>query len=136
MPTYTPSFSKRDLLEMFGTAANHLSDSINVVGVSTDTRTIEPGNAFIALRGENFDGHDHIAKAIEAGASVIVSEQESDANNTIVVADTLNALGTFGWFHRRRFAIPVIAVAGGVILLSEPVTLPLILWWGRHPATD
>lgn len=112
MPTYTPSFLKRDLVEMFGDAARHLPESLSVSGVSTDTRSLAKGNVFIALKGENFDGHDHLQQAVDKGASVVVSEQEVDSAPCIVVADTLNALGTFGWFHRRRFAIPVIAVAG------------------------
>lgn len=112
MSTYTPSFSKRDLIEMFGDAARHLPENLNAIGVSTNTRTISIDNVFIALKGENFDGHQHVNSAVEKGVSVVVTEKDLGIENQIIVSSTLNALGTFGWFHRRRFAIPVIAVAG------------------------
>ena len=44
--------------------------------ISTDTRTLKKGDLFLALKGENFDGHDFIEKAISKGASSIVSEKD------------------------------------------------------------
>ncbi len=112
----TASFDYRDLVAIFGDAAAHLPKDLQITGVSTDTRSIKPGNAFVALKGENFDGHDHIPQAIEAGAVLIVSSEQrvasSEQRATLHVPDTLHALGSFAWYHRRRFHIPVIAVAG------------------------
>lgn len=86
-------------------------------GVATDTRKIKPGDLFIALEGERFDGHDFIPQAIKDGASgVIVSHSdcipaESKAS-VIVVSNTLKALQGLARFHRLRFNIPLIAITG------------------------
>jgi len=89
---------------------------VRVTGVSTDTRTIEDGDLFIALRGERFDGHDHIAEAFARGAAAVVVEKpvEPEAGLHIVVADTLKAYGAIARCWRRRFDIPVIAITGSV----------------------
>jgi len=116
----TASFDHADLVAIFGDAAADLQRDIKVTGISTDSRTLKPGNAFIALKGDRFDGHDHIPQAIEAGAALIVRSSETgdrkaesaSAPDTLHVPDTLHALGSFAWYHRRRFHIPVIAIAG------------------------
>ncbi|MBM4179042.1 MAG: UDP-N-acetylmuramoyl-tripeptide--D-alanyl-D-alanine ligase [Ignavibacteria bacterium] len=113
--TNVATFTHQDLLAIFGNAASHLPSTLKVTSISTDTRTLVPGNAFVALRGERFDGHNNVQEALQKGASLIVVEESSGlASNdvTLVVASTLNALGSFGWYHRRRFTIPVIAIAG------------------------
>jgi UDP-N-acetylmuramoyl-tripeptide--D-alanyl-D-alanine ligase len=89
-----------------------------IKGVSIDSRTIKPGQLFIAIKGENFDGHDFIASAISRGAAAIIAEDahrvktEVHAAAIIVVKDTLNALMQLAAYHRQRFSIPVIAVTG------------------------
>lgn len=110
-------FTFNDLQIIAGSAAAHLPDSIVVTGVCTDTRTLVPGNAFLALKGEQFDGHDHIANAIANGASLIIAERPVATIPTpvvpvVIVSSTLQCLGSFGWYHRRRFTIPVVAIAG------------------------
>jgi len=113
--TNVAAFTYEDLLAMFGKQALHLPDTTHVRGISTDRRRLVSGNAFVALRGERFDGHNSVREAIEKGASLVVVEGSSglSANETtLVVSSTLNALGSFGWYHRRRFTIPVIAIAG------------------------
>jgi UDP-N-acetylmuramoyl-tripeptide--D-alanyl-D-alanine ligase len=113
--TNTATFSHADLLSMFGPAAQVLPADLVVRGISTDTRTLVRGNAFVALKGERFDGHDNIDEAISKGACLILTEDASrvpTSTPSIVCASTLHALGTFGWYHRRRFSIPVIAIAG------------------------
>ena len=97
----------------------NFENEINVSGVSTDTRTLEKNNIFIALKGEVFDGHDSLADAFKKEASaVIISENwfKNHKNNidfpVIVVKDTLKALAELAFFHRIRFNFPVIAVAG------------------------
>ncbi len=84
-------------------------------GVSTDSRTISPGELFVALVGENFDGHAFVAGARQRGAvAVIVGRPVAEASRLpqIVVDDTLVALSRLARNHRRKFRIPVIAVAG------------------------
>ncbi|WP_425060771.1 UDP-N-acetylmuramoyl-tripeptide--D-alanyl-D-alanine ligase [Sporomusa carbonis] len=84
-------------------------------GISTDTRTVEPGNLFIALVGERFDGHDFTMQAAEKGAAgVVVSRPVCVPEQVAVieVGNTLGALQALARFHRMRYHIPVIAVTG------------------------
>ncbi len=113
--TNTAQFSATDLLACFGEYASQLPNNLAVRGISTDTRTLERGNAFIALRGEHFDGHAYIMHAIDKGAHLIIAQNAVSATVTVptlVVPDTLHALGTLAWYHRRRFSIPIIAIGG------------------------
>lgn len=113
--TNTATFTHADLVAMFGAAAETLPPGLIVRGISTDTRTLKPGNAFVALRGERFDGHDKIDEAIKKGATLILTEDATrvpSSRASITCASTLHALGTFAWYHRRRFSIPVVAIAG------------------------
>jgi len=82
-------------------------------GVTTDTREMRKGDIFFALKGPNFDGHQFIPEAIEKGASYVVSEQTTRyPDRTIVVQDTLRALGDLAKRRRRMFDLKVIAVTG------------------------
>ncbi len=110
----TAEFTYADLCTIAGDAASSLPPDILVRGIGTDTRTLEPGNAFVALRGESFDGHDHVEAAIAKGASLVVVERATGPYSipSLVVKSTLQCLGSFAWLHRRRFSIPVVAVAG------------------------
>lgn len=84
--------------------------------VWTDTRTIQDGDLFIALRGENFDAHEYLAKAAEAGATgAVVSRIPADAPEGLryfVVENTLHALGRLGRHRRRAHAARVVGVVG------------------------
>lgn len=84
--------------------------------ISTDTRAIQPGDAFVALAGESFDAHDFLRQAVDAGAAaVIVSRPEGTAGLGVPVypvRDTRQALGALGTFRRRAWGGPVVAVAG------------------------
>lgn len=89
------------------------SPSVSMTGVSIDTRTLQSGNVYVALKGERADGHEYCAQAIEAGASVlIVSKQCTLDFPQIVVTDTLGALTTLAHHCRRRFQKPVIGITG------------------------
>lgn len=92
------------------------SGSAPLGGVATDTRTIEPGSVFVALRGERFDAHDFLAQAVEKGAAaVVVSDPTRAAALSVpvyVVTDTTAALGALGAFRRRVWGGTVVAVAG------------------------
>ena len=89
-------------------------------GVSTDTRSMAAENLFIALTGENFDGHDCLKAAAEKGASgLLIRLDHKDkldkidgAPPTIGVADTLRALGDIAHAWRERFSVPVVAITG------------------------
>jgi UDP-N-acetylmuramoyl-tripeptide--D-alanyl-D-alanine ligase len=86
-------------------------------GVSTDSRAIRAGELFFALRGEHFDGHRFLAKAIQRGGKGAVVDHEVDppadhAVALIRVADTLRALGDLAHLWRKRHPIPLVAVVG------------------------
>lgn len=81
--------------------------------VCTDTRTLQPGDLFVALVGENFDGHVFVAEAAAKGAcAALVSAPVETALPMLRVVDTRLALGQLATAWRTRFSIPVIAVTG------------------------
>ncbi|MHB1228785.1 MAG: UDP-N-acetylmuramoyl-tripeptide--D-alanyl-D-alanine ligase [Halothiobacillus sp.] len=88
--------------------------AMDVHGVSTDTRHLQPGNLFVALKGTRFDGHDHLAEAQRNGAvAAVVSTESPDCTLTqIVVPNTLTALQTLGACWRDVVNPTVIAVTG------------------------
>ena len=82
-------------------------------GVSTDSRRDCAGALFFALRGPNFDGHDHVGAAARAGAVAAVTERSAgDGLPRLVVRDTRGALVQLAAEWRRRFEIPFVAVTG------------------------
>jgi UDP-N-acetylmuramoyl-tripeptide--D-alanyl-D-alanine ligase len=95
-----------------------------VTGVSIDTRSLRPGDMFVALRGERFDGHDFVGAAVAAGASALVVERQARATvlaqtagrDTAIyeVDDSLQALWGLAREVRRRSAATVFAITGSV----------------------
>ena len=81
--------------------------------VSTDSRTLNAGALFVALRGPNFDGRDFVAAAAARGAIGAIAEGAvPHALPQVVVADALRALQSLGHAWRSEFSIPIVAVAG------------------------
>jgi UDP-N-acetylmuramoyl-tripeptide--D-alanyl-D-alanine ligase len=91
-----------------------------VTGISIDSRTIKPGEAFFAIRGENFDGHDFVSTALAHGASTAVVAQERLAGfgrikeSLTIVGDVLKALENLGRASRARSKAGIVAVTGSV----------------------
>jgi len=93
-----------------------------ITGVSTDSRTVKPGNLFIALRGEKFDGHHFVEAASVRGALAVVVDiawkKENEQlvrrleNTVAVVPDTMRAFGELAHAYRSKFSIPLLAVGG------------------------
>jgi len=99
-------------------------------GISLDSRTIMAGEAFIAIKGNNFDGHDFIDTAIKKGASCIIKERGKAKFGPrkaaiIEVRDTIKALGDIAKFHRKRFNVPVIAITGST---GKTTTKEMLSW--------
>lgn len=96
-----------------GSLVNPQGD-LKVNGVSIDSRSIKPGDMFIALKGESFDGHDFINGAIEKGAALVIVEKEPEVCTVpyILVRDTLKALQDIARYYRNKFHIPFVAVTG------------------------
>lgn len=97
------------------------NEGARFTGVSTDTRIIRLGELFVALRGENFDGHDFALNALKQGAAAAlvdeswISSQDAaslQGMSFVAVADTRLALGALAAHWRRRFDIPLIGVTG------------------------
>lgn len=86
----------------------------SVLRVSTDSRSIQPGDLFIALRGDKFDGGAYAAQALQKGAVGVVLDatQAPEIETAIRVDDTRLALGRLASAWRARFNIPVVAITG------------------------
>jgi len=87
------------------------------VGYSIDSRTVQPGELFFAVKGERLDGHDYVEAALQAGAigAVVHTDQArrfADQSRLLVVDDTLTALQRLGAAVRRLWAKPLIGVTG------------------------
>ena len=88
---------------------------IEVTAVSTDTRTLPSSALFVALRGENFDGHDFIETAVHKGAQALLVEEESSAAHSVpqlLVEDSLKSMGRMATQVRSHLDGPVVAVTG------------------------
>ncbi|GBQ89792.1 UDP-N-acetylmuramoyl-tripeptide--D-alanyl-D-alanine ligase [Gluconacetobacter johannae DSM 13595] len=89
---------------------------VAVTGVSIDTRTLAPGDLFIALVGEAGDGHAHVRAALDKGAAAALVHAATgiDDPRLLRVADTMTALHDLGRFARARFGGRMVAVTGSV----------------------
>ena len=88
--------------------------ALPIARVHTDTRTLQPGDLFVALKGERFDAHDFLPQARAAGAVAAVAHGGLAAAGLpgIEVPDTLVALGALAAGWRSQFSLPLIAVTG------------------------
>ncbi len=82
-------------------------------GVSSDSRTLRPGDLFVALRGENFDGHAYVLKVeSEGAAAALVSAPVASSLPQLQVADTQRALGLLGAYNRQLYNGQLVAITG------------------------
>ena len=117
------AFPVRDLVNAtFGTLRAGPEDVV-CLGVSTDSRSVETGELFVALRGPSFDGHRFVRAAVARGASAVIVAQDGvaalppklladDKVPVIVVRDTLVALGQVAFWHRLRCEARLVAITG------------------------
>ncbi len=92
-------------------------ENIVVSSVSTDTRTIKDGALFVALKGENLNGHRFIKNAIESGAVCAISDKDAEVDMDfplILVENTSKALLDLALCYRKEMHIPLVAVTGSV----------------------
>jgi UDP-N-acetylmuramoyl-tripeptide--D-alanyl-D-alanine ligase len=105
-----------------------------ILRVHSDTRTLQPGDLFVALKGERFDAHDFLAQAKVAGAVAALAERGlAEAGLPgLLVADTKLALGDLAAGWRRRFHLPLIAVTGsnGKTTVTQMIASILRSWLG------
>ncbi len=96
---------KSDVFDQFGTY---------ITGVKTDSRKVEAGDLFVAIKGEHFDGHDFIAQVLEKGASAVLSEKVYADPRVIVVENTVRALMDAAYAYRKNFYTFTVGVTGSV----------------------
>lgn len=88
---------------------------VHIRRISTDSRAVDGQTLFIALKGEKFDGHDFIVKALNDGVPLVLAEhivEGADPAKVLLVEDTLKAYGKLAQFYRRQFHGTVIALTG------------------------
>ena len=94
-------------------SAKHRGENVPFQFVSTDTRTLQPGDLFVALVGDRFDGHEYIELAIEKGACAVVISKALDVSVPFLqVKDTTLALGRLALYNREKFNKDLVAVTG------------------------
>ena len=106
------------LAEITAAKPINLSDAaiLAIASITTDTRNIKSGDVFVALRGENFDGHEFVTEAIAKGAIAAIVTQDFASTDLplLQVKDTLQAYQQIAQWWRKQFSIPVIGVTGSV----------------------
>lgn len=106
--------------------------------LSFDSRTLQAGEIFIALKGETFDGHHFVSQAIEKGAAAVIIAHERLLDTAISIPiirvdDTTKALGKFAHVWRNRFNIPVVGITGSCGKTTVKAMLSSILSLSGHP---
>ncbi len=89
--------------------------NIEITGISTDTRSIRPGELFIALQGDSFDGHIFVRQALEKGAGAVMTHKQMGPGvPAVFVDDTMEALGALARGYRAAHSCRVIGITGSV----------------------
>ena len=124
-------FSLKDILDATGGTLCSGTHKMRFSGVSIDSRTVRPKEIFLAIRGQNFDGHDYISQAVGQGAAGVVFSDPAKAPSFrkdvagVQVPNTVMALGALARYHRERFDIPVIAITGSS---GKTTTKEMVAW--------
>ena len=105
------------LAEIIKASSNVLAGSQSVTGVSTDSRTIKPGDCFFAIAGDNFEGHNFIADVFAKGAACAVVSKDIPSDKfpgkaILEVSDTIKALGDLACWYRKDCKFKVVAITG------------------------
>ena len=103
-------YSLDELASIVGAVTPSVNSTFHAV--SKDTRTIQPGELYFALKGDQFDGEKFVANAFAAGAAAAVCAEPHDEGPCLVVPDALAALQQFAAHHRGRYSVPIVAITG------------------------
>lgn len=123
-------FSVREIIQATGGKLISGNPAEIINGISTDSRKLKPTEAFLALQGDNFDGHDFIKETLKLKVSCLIIEKEPQCSiprglPVIKVKNTTLALGDLARFQRKKFNLPVIAVTGSN---GKTTTKEMIAW--------
>ncbi|MDA0785682.1 MAG: UDP-N-acetylmuramoylalanyl-D-glutamyl-2,6-diaminopimelate--D-alanyl-D-alanine ligase [Proteobacteria bacterium] len=141
MTSATPIWTREEVLAATSGHAVASDNGWTATGVSIDSRTCQPGDLFVAITGENFDGHDYIADAFAAGATAAVTSRDvaSGPHSAAVIRvdDGLHALASLGRAARDRTDALVVAITGSVgkTGTKEALTLALGALGPTHATT-
>lgn len=102
----------RELLREAGLPASMMN--VEITGITSDSRCVERGNLFVAVRGLNEDGHAYIAKAMERGAQFVISERAAEGVPHLVVGNAREALSRLfdAWYGHPARGMSLIGVTG------------------------
>lgn len=119
MPCHLSLNQLAQLLSLQDKVNISLSHDSLVSSINTDSRSIESGQAFLALKGDNFNGHDFIDMAVQKGAAALIVDQPVSVNSSkniplFLVKNTLETYHQLAHWWRNQFDIPVIAITGSV----------------------
>ena len=106
-----------------------------ITGVSIDSRAIEPGCLFVAIKGENFDAHNFVCDVLSKGAAAALCSRDiPDAPGPVlVVEDTVRAMGALAAHNRAKYDIPLVGLTGSVGKTTSKDMVAAVL--GQHYKT-
>ncbi len=107
-----PLYEAAKVLRAAGMSVAVQGADILLKGVSTDTRSLQKGELFIALSGPNFDGNTFAEKALKSDAAACLLERDRGVAPALIVDDSRRALGLLAQAWRQRFSLPLVAVTG------------------------
>ena len=105
--------SLSEIVQAVGGSFGYPADTL-IGSISTDTRKITAGSVFLALKGENFDGHDFAPDAMKLGAEAVITERPVEGAKCIIVDSTAAALQELAHYYRMKFDIPLVGITGSV----------------------
>ncbi len=128
-----------DLGETARAVAGAAHGHARYAGVTTDSRAVNAGDLFVALRGERFDGNEYVEEAFRRGAAAALTSRHIAPGTPlpqVVVADTRIALGRLAAHWRARFALPLVALTGsnGKTTVKEMISAVLAAHVGTRAA--
>jgi UDP-N-acetylmuramyl pentapeptide synthase len=107
-----------EIAEMSGTKLLGNALDVSISNINKDTRTIKPGDLYVALRGDNFDGNAFAAQALEKGAAAVLMDSEDEARKlpesapVLLAADSLAALTQLAAAWRAKLGLKVLGITG------------------------
>lgn len=104
--------SKLEIMEFIDGKNNYKDYNPFISNVVTDSRMVKKGSLYVALEGENFDGHDFIEEAIKKGAFLVISQKNKSGKEIINVEDTYKALGKLSQAYLKCFNIKKVGITG------------------------